>query len=441
MTTERVNPIGLITGLTYSFPIEGAIRAGTTVKRTKNDRTLVLPSKLDEFILTTKRKNADGDWIRHELDAKLRDQYGVDEGEGARKLRRLPVTLAFDRPELSLSEQYAVFSDQGRPICVGNGSEARRRTLGEDGYVVESCACPGATNCAFGEANRCDTFSRILVRLEGQKEMDGLFILRTGSINGVTDTRAFVEHLSGMLGGRIAGVPLWLTLEPKQSAMSRQSVFWHASFRPRFDSLLQAAQKQRADRDAELEAGINREAGELALLNLRANGFFAEQADEDGAQFDDLIAARFMEDTDEGQRQVDVRARRRQGKTASPSAAGAHVVAELNQMLSVRSQSDEASGSAAAGSDQPAAGASAPEHVASVASSPVTSDAPQQATKGAQAPAPAPSPAPRQAPVPAPAGQPQARGAVAFGQLRGFGRQAQVAVTTESAAGAESAHA
>ena len=325
------SPVGLVRNLTYSFPIGGVIRTGTTVERAKQGRTLTLPSKLDEFILTDKIRDDAGQWVRHELDAKLREQYGTVCEDGTKRLRRLPVTLAFDRPELSISEQYAAFSQEGRPICVGNGEKARRRTMTEDGPLVEDYDCPGSDDCEFGKKARCGLFLRLLVRIEGQSELDGLFILRTGSVNCVTDTRTFVEHLRALFGGRVAGVPLWLVLEPKQTVMSRQSVFWHASFRPRFATLLQAAGQLNATRQEELAAGIDRAAGESMLTTLRGNGVLAEDGADDGAMFDDLLAARFMDP--ETEHRVEVKGRR---PAMAPSAAASLAVAELQGLLEGR---------------------------------------------------------------------------------------------------------
>lgn len=290
---DRTNskPIGLLNGMHYGFPIEGAIRTGRTFERRRGDKVQLLPEKLDEFTLTLKVKAADGEWERHPLDAKLREQHGIDT-EAGRKLRRIPIVVAFDRPELSVSEQFAAFDNQGRPICAGNGKEAMRRSpVGED-YKVEPTACPGSSHCEFGQQHRCDALLRLSVRIQGQHEGDGLFILRTGSINAVSDTRAYMEYLHKMLRGRLAGVPLWLTLEAKQSSMSKQSVFWHASFRPRFESFPQLAKAMQEARQAEAELGLDRKAAEEVLAELRSNGAFAEMAEEDGEQLQELLVGR-----------------------------------------------------------------------------------------------------------------------------------------------------
>lgn len=288
----------MLPGLMYGFPIEGVIRNGAV------DGTE--PVALDEFILTTKIKDAAGEWVRHALDQKLRDQHGVDVG-GTKKLRRIPIVVPFDSTVLTLHEQYAAFSPEGRALCVGDGNRAKRRILLTNGnYNVETCACPGSRSCGFGQANRCDLLMRLKVRIDGQSDMDGLFILRSGSINGVTESRAFLEHLRAMLGDRLAGVPLWLTLEPKQSAASNQSIFWHVSLRPRFESLVDEALAMKQRLGAEVEAGLCRETAEKRLLALMGNGAFADDAEDDAAQFQELLSARFVNAGSDGDHVVTV---------------------------------------------------------------------------------------------------------------------------------------
>lgn len=295
---SHTNSNALIKGLSYSFPTAGTIRVGYAVTRRKNGRDIRLPVKDDEFVLTTKVKDELGQWVRHPLDAQLRQEVGdpVGETESAeRKLRRIPVTIVFDRPELNMVEQFAAFSNTGSPTCVGDGQSARRRQ--DDGAVTEE-KCVGARHCKFGELHRCDAFLRLLVRVQGQPETAPPFILRTGSINAVTDNRATLEHWHSMFGGRLAGLPFNFVLDAKQSAMSMQSVFYYGRLEPAFATVAEGARLLIEARKQDAELGIDRRAAEDALLNLRANGAFAEDGRDDGEQFEDLIAGRFNDELD-----------------------------------------------------------------------------------------------------------------------------------------------
>ncbi|MBI2770520.1 MAG: hypothetical protein HYX47_12915 [Burkholderiales bacterium] len=278
---------GLLTGLTYTVPIAGVIRSGYIVSR-QGKR---LPCRDDEFSITLKHKEPDGTWATHPLDATLREQHGTPLPNNDKKLRRIPVVIGFDNPMLSLSEQFAVFNRDGRPMCVGNGCKAKRRDIAT-GATAE-VPCPGPDGCDYGEQNRCDALARLVLQIEGQEHEGAYFIFRTGSINAVTDLRTSLEMLKKLFGG-LAGLKMWLTLEPKSSSQSMGTTFWYASLRLREGNFAKAAQALAAHRTAEKDAGLDRAEFESMLLTLRDNGTFAETR-EDAEQFEDLVEARFAD--------------------------------------------------------------------------------------------------------------------------------------------------
>lgn len=280
---------GLLTGLTYTVPIAGVIRTGYIVSR----QGMRLPCRDDEFSITMKHKESDGTWASHPLDAALREQHGTVVSDKEKKLRRIPVVIGFDNPTLSLSEQFAVFNRDGRPMCVGNGCRAKRRDPATG--AIADIPCPGPDGCDYGEQNRCDALARLVLQIEGQEHEGEYFIFRTGSINAVTDLRTSLEMLRKLFGG-LAGLKMWLTLEPKSSSQSMGTTFWYASLRLREGSFTQAAKAVAAHRATESEAGLQREAFETMLVSLRDNGNFAETR-EDAEQFEDLVEARFVDGT------------------------------------------------------------------------------------------------------------------------------------------------
>jgi hypothetical protein len=326
---ESSGAIGLIKSLAYSVPTDGVIRTGYTTTNANGQR---LPVKDDEFRLTLKFKDrSTGDWVPHPLDAKLRETHGepvdVPNGPVVRKLRRIPVKIAFDRPELNMAEQYAAFTNQGVPLCVGDGCKAKRRQ--PDGSVTEE-VCVGARFCKYGEANRCDAFLRLLVRVEGQDDTAPPMILRTGSINAVTDNRTTLEYWHAMFGGRLAGLPFTFVLDAKQSALSRHSVFYYGRLEPRFKTAIEGAQLLKSLRKEEAELGIDRTAAEDALIALRKNGAFAENG-EDGEQFEDLLVGRFTTEVGDEKREIRIPGAA-VGLQVPPAQAAATAVMQLHSL-------------------------------------------------------------------------------------------------------------
>ena len=324
-------PVGLLHKLVYAAPTSGTIRMGRIRETEKGN----LPVKDDEFRLTTKVKApGTGDWEPHQLDDLLRKKHGEDvcgsDGKAVRKLRRIPVTIVYDRPELTVSEQLAAFSSQGVPLCVGDGETAMRRDLASGETSKDVCS---PRTCRFGQANRCDAIMRLLVRVEGQAETEPPMILRTGSFNAVTDNRATLEYWSRMFGCRLAGLPFDLVLEAKQTAMSRHSRFYFARLVPAFKTAAEGATLLNEARKAEEEFGINRAAAEDALLALRGHGSFEEDTDDGAAQFDDLIAGRFTVEVDGEQHRVSI-GLPTAGIQQPPKQAAADAVMELASRLS-----------------------------------------------------------------------------------------------------------
>jgi hypothetical protein len=321
---------GLLKGLSYRTPIDGTIRMGRVAIR--NGRRL--PEKDDQFTITQKFKNPEtGDWKHHDINAPLSDKYGVSidpatEG-AAKKLRKIPIVLAFDTPSLTLTEQYAAFSKDGRPKCVGNGCKAKRiNDVDSTGAPVLDVDCPGPFACEYGKENRCDAIARLMVQIDDEAVKGQTFILRTGSFNAVSDCRTVLEGYKQLFGG-LAGLPLWLTLEAKSSSMSMNTTFWYASLKPRFGDFFEAASLIASRKEKETSAKLNREAYESTLVSLMGNGSFSE-TQEDAEQFEDLIIGRFVDqDQSGGNRSVTV--------GITPSAAATSVV-ELTQRLVAQSQ-------------------------------------------------------------------------------------------------------
>ena len=321
--TSRPTPSSLLSGLTYSVPIAGAIRLGRVV--TRNNKRL--PEKDDQFTVTLKHKEpGTGQWATHPIQNLLAERYSTsvngagDDSTAQSKLRKIPIKIAFDNPNLSLSEQYAVFNRDSRPICVGNGVTAKRRDMNTG--IVSETPCAGPDACPYGVEFRCDAIARLIVQIDDESTADEFFILRTGSINAVSDCRTVLESYSKLFGA-LAELPMWLTLEAKSSSQSMQTTFWFASLKPRFNGLAAGGMLLKKRRESDLEVGINRQAYEEALMALRNNGSFAEHA-EDVDQFEDLIVGRFVDDSGEDRKII---------KIAGTSSGLNSNVAELSNTL------------------------------------------------------------------------------------------------------------
>ena len=110
------NPqLTMLKGLAITPPVLGRISIGKVIE--KNGKRL--PEKDDQFTLTTQVQGRDG-WLLHPYDETLRQSANG-------KLRKIPVRLMFNDPDLNLRAEYSVFDrTTGRPLCVGNGETCKR---------------------------------------------------------------------------------------------------------------------------------------------------------------------------------------------------------------------------------------------------------------------------------------------------------------------------
>ena len=276
--------INTVKGITLTPPVIGRITLGHTEMRGTGDSAKARPVKDDHFHITTLVQNkTDRSWGVHPL-AKV-------VSEGQEKLRAIPVVIAYNDPNLSLSNHYSAFDMKtGRVLCAGNGITARRATT----EGVQSIACPRPEACEHGVRLRCKSMTRAYLQIEGQTDELGVFALRTTSWNSLNHLATRLSQLSGLTGGKTAGMPMLLQMESKTSTQSYREPFQFADLVVRPGMTLLQAIKVAADyQDAMAAAGLSLEGMEDALRAGLANGDFADEI-EDIDEFlsdEDLIAA------------------------------------------------------------------------------------------------------------------------------------------------------
>lgn len=274
---------GLLAGLTYQTPVIGTIRIGGITEK----NGMRLPFTDDKFSIHTRYRDSNGDWVPHVVQETLQnDKKNLRGGE---RLASIPVRIIYDNPNLNMGEQFAAFTKDGRPACVGNGLKAKRAV----GGAVECVACPGPSACAYGteKEHRCETFARALFHIEGQDASEGAFIFRTGSYNSVNDMRVRMQSLHAGFGGKLSGLPMKLELRLKSTAQSYKQPFYYVSLEPNFSGFKEAIDAIKERAADEVACGFNRAAFESSMAQLLANGSFTEDV-EDAGEYEDLIAGR-----------------------------------------------------------------------------------------------------------------------------------------------------
>ncbi|MDR5865046.1 hydrolase or metal-binding protein [Halomonas campisalis] len=255
----------MLKGLAITPPILGRIAIGKVVEQGGKR----LPQKDDQFTLTSQLQTKEG-WIRHPLDEQLRREQ-----EG--KLRRIPIRLLFNDPDLNLRAEYALFDRQtARPLCVGDGEQCKRRT--REG--METLPCPAPDACPLAQGGACKPYGRLNV-LIGDDDPLGSFIFRTTGFNSIRTLAARLAYFKAISGNRLACMPLELRLRGKSTRQSRGTPIFYVDITLREGWTLEEtlAEAQRLDRERE-SAGFDQKALDRAAKAGFANGAFEDSAEE-----------------------------------------------------------------------------------------------------------------------------------------------------------------
>lgn len=257
----------MIKGLAITPPTIGRIGIGRVVE--KNGKRL--PEKDDFFTITTQVQTWEG-WMLHPLQTQLAE--GAPNG----KLRAIPVHLLFNAPDLNLRAQYSLFDrNTGRPLCVGDGESARRRTP----QGLQDLPCLGPDGCEFGRSHGCKLFGRLNVQIDGQDDELGSFIFRTTGYNSVRTLAARLAYFHAVSGGLTKHLPLTLRLRAKSTTLSHRTPVYYADLTLRDrQALTEAVSTARQAAEQHAETGIDTERLEEAARLAMTNGCFEESDDE-----------------------------------------------------------------------------------------------------------------------------------------------------------------
>lgn len=255
----------MIKGLIITPPVLGRVSIGGTIE--KNGKRL--PTKDDQFTITSQVQSKEG-WINHPLDAKFREQ-----SDG--KLRKIPVRMLFNEPELNLRAEYTLFDRQtGRPVCVGDGESCKRRTQ----QGIETHPCPSPEMCPLAKGGACKPYGRLYVNISEDDEL-GTFVFRTTGFNSIRTLTARLNYFSAVSNNKLSCLPLQLTLRGKSTTQSYRTPIYYVDLTLEDGITILQAVEQAQTMDNELRNyGFNQQALDAAAKRGYGNselGF----ADED----------------------------------------------------------------------------------------------------------------------------------------------------------------
>lgn len=201
ISTPR-KPITRIKGIIPQLCERGHIKIGKKGKMTVSGKgnSFRPPQKLDHFVITTMNKTADDDFV---IDESIMKLLGNNPTE-------VPVTLVYDSPDLNFPTCYAYY-DSAQCQCRGDGEIA----VTVDGRQIQC----NPEKCKNAISKKCKPNGVLSVILTNAPGVGGVYKFRTTGWNSIRNLMSSIEFIHGLVGGRIAGLPLMLTLQPKTTVI------------------------------------------------------------------------------------------------------------------------------------------------------------------------------------------------------------------------------
>lgn len=268
MTT---NSIAALKGIAITPPVIGRISLGHVEVTRSGDE---MPRMDDHLSVTTLTQHEDRQWEPHPLMATL----AKDAPNAEEKLKAIPVRIAYNDPCLNVDSSNSCYDyDRGRLLCRGDGQTARRMT--DEG--VQTVPCPGPDACSFGLRRGCKNMTRLYIKIDGQDDPLGVFLLRTQGMNSLQGLAGRIGMWHGATGGKIAGMPLLLQLKTRTTPASNFEPIYYVDLVMRPNMTMKQTIDAAAAYQQEMEnAGFKVEGMETALREGLANSAFAEQLED-----------------------------------------------------------------------------------------------------------------------------------------------------------------
>jgi len=198
-TTPIIHGIkNMSTQLCECGKIKIGMKGASTTSQSGN--SFRMPQKLDHFVVTTTSKTNEDDF---EEDKEIMELLGNN-------CTSIPVVLLYDEPSLNFMTSLAYY-DSAKCQCRGNGEIA----LKADGIQIR---CDPET-CKYAQSKKCKPNGILSVVLQDAPRVGGVWKFRTTGWNSIRNLMSSIEFIHGLTGGRLAGIPLTLTLQPKTTVI------------------------------------------------------------------------------------------------------------------------------------------------------------------------------------------------------------------------------
>ena len=196
----------------------GKIKIGNkgALRKSSSGTDWQAPQKLDHFLITTNERGVDNNFL---LDESLHKIFGEVP-------KSIAVRLIYDDISLNFATRYICY--YGKTVfCSGDGEEAQRLQPDKKTYTARSCPCERQDPKFAGDVvngqikagqGKCKINGILSVIIDGAQAVGGVWKFRTTSYNSVVGILSSLALIQRITGGRLAGIPMNMTVSPKTVA-------------------------------------------------------------------------------------------------------------------------------------------------------------------------------------------------------------------------------
>ena len=211
----------MIKNLTHQLNEAGKIKIGKKGEMivSKTGVSFRPPKKLDHFQLVTTEKDDKGDYV---IDVALQNRIkeagtGILDKNGC--LVGIPIRLLYNDSNLNFPHQYVSYVN-GKMSCRGDGEVSFKRV--DDFAIPHKCPCPRCEQGYEGK-DKCKPTGTLTCIIDEAGYFGQAHKFRTTSLNSIKGILGSMELIKTFLYGKIAGLPLMLTMTPKQVTVGNGS--------------------------------------------------------------------------------------------------------------------------------------------------------------------------------------------------------------------------
>lgn len=192
------------------LPTIGRIKIGIkTPYTTRDNKTILIPKKLDHFIITKNIKDESGNFI---VDKELMKAVAKATGQDVNHITMIPIIFPYIKPDLNLQTWLRSF-ENGKPYCRGNGEIAERWEEGKSFTVA--CPCE-RYELPDNDSRKCKIYARLNVIIRDAKQFGGVWVFHTTGQRSVLSLISQMSYFSEQLQGYLSHYVFLLMLNQER---------------------------------------------------------------------------------------------------------------------------------------------------------------------------------------------------------------------------------